>query len=206
VVCCTSPSGQPFVCAGGAVCCPGADHCITVVNDPLNCGICGRVCGANHLCCNGTCVDQSTSNCGYCGTVCSEPDSVCCGDASQGASYRCTGTTLGSPASNTYGQFCCGGTIPYGNDPTLAAVCCTNSAGQSHICVNGDMCCGDTCCPTTSGYVCYPGAVPGAQCCPNEHFPCGGNCCPNGYPCCPSTDGSRYYCWPYGQLCPDPCC
>jgi hypothetical protein len=86
--------GNYVCCAAGQRCCSG--HCTSLQNDVLNCGACGRNCGAPGaiefvacvagLCtydcvpgtvdCNGTCtfLEFDPANCGACANVC--PDSA----------------------------------------------------------------------------------------------------------------------------------
>ncbi len=42
-------------CTGGTVRCGGTNACTRLVNDPQNCGACGRACGGNQACVNGAC-------------------------------------------------------------------------------------------------------------------------------------------------------
>jgi hypothetical protein len=69
------------------------EECVDYLNDPLNCGACGNVCGDGTCCTNGNCVSlcadgqvwcdgrcvdlrNDSENCGACGTVCA--DGNCC--------------------------------------------------------------------------------------------------------------------------------
>lgn len=59
-------------------------HCVSLQDDPDNCGSCGHSCISPSICCGGHCVnpDNDHDNCGKCGTVCGQQDgydTVCCG-------------------------------------------------------------------------------------------------------------------------------
>src|SRR5215211_253601 len=82
-----APARQP--CAEGLTDCDGSGNCISLFDDPFNCGACGNVC-AGGVCdggvcpqvdigcvsplvdCGGLCADLSSDpfNCGACGNVC----------------------------------------------------------------------------------------------------------------------------------------
>jgi hypothetical protein len=63
---CQCNGGTP--CTGGDFCCPSG--CTNRLSDPNNCGQCGRKCGTNQLCCNGTCEDRGPRHCVTCGDNC----------------------------------------------------------------------------------------------------------------------------------------
>jgi len=81
-------------CAPPNLVCAGA--CIDVTSDPVNCGVCGKICGAGEVCdkgtctstctaplvsCGGACVDLKTdpTHCGTCATKCGPTESCVAG-------------------------------------------------------------------------------------------------------------------------------
>ena len=125
--------GNYVCCAAGQSCCSG--HCTSLQNDVLNCGGCGRNCGAPGanefvacvagLCtydcvpgavdCNGTCtfLESDPAHCGACGNVCPDSAPVCtqgvCVDCSAGltnCSGVCTDVRFDSSNCGACGNVC----------------------------------------------------------------------------------------------------
>lgn len=65
---CLDPYANPW---GGPTCC-FQRYCKDIMNDPHNCGSCGRVCGFGFACCGGNCVDTRNNplHCGACFEEC----------------------------------------------------------------------------------------------------------------------------------------
>ncbi|KAK4405554.1 hypothetical protein Sango_0561900 [Sesamum angolense] len=66
---CLDPEKNPW---GGTTCC-FQRFCRDMMNDPNNCGSCGRVCAFGLSCCGGNCVDTRSDphHCGACFEECS---------------------------------------------------------------------------------------------------------------------------------------
>lgn len=102
------------------------DGCeIDVLTDPLNCGACGKACGAGEPCikgkcgcappliaCDGQCVDPRVDdmNCGGCGNECQDPDDAC-PKAPPFTGYGCMGGTCGH-LKCAIGTADCNGDVP----------------------------------------------------------------------------------------------
>ncbi|KAH6775949.1 Stigma-specific Stig1 family protein [Perilla frutescens var. hirtella] len=75
----TTCDKYPRVCtAKGSVgpdCCN--KQCVNVMNDKVNCGMCGKKCKYQEICCKGLCVNPSfdAKNCGNCNKRCKKGSS-----------------------------------------------------------------------------------------------------------------------------------
>jgi hypothetical protein len=111
------------VCGQNQACCPPTEEdllgvCVTITNNPDNCGGCGAVSPAanctnqDRACCGETCVDTDTdaAHCGECGAPC------------QDGNLCCAGTCIQRDNANCFG---CGSNCPEPND-----VCCLNQQNQ----------------------------------------------------------------------------
>jgi hypothetical protein len=110
------------------------DECVDFLNDPLNCGACGNVCGDGTCCsngsceslcadgqvwCDGACVDlrNDSANCGACGSTCGD-DSCCfegacaslCADGQVWCDGRCADVEDDSANCGACGATCGDGT------------------------------------------------------------------------------------------------
>jgi hypothetical protein len=62
-------------CNNGKTCCQ--DGCKDLSSDPDNCNMCGKSCGKNAYCCNGTCTPVGNDNCTGCGKGCTGLTTCC---------------------------------------------------------------------------------------------------------------------------------
>jgi hypothetical protein len=153
---CATPTPAGVTCGAGQTDCSGV--CKTVATDILNCGACGKVCGAGQLCqngtcgcgaglltCNNACVPSNSANCGTCGVACTGTmvcnNNSCSADCGAGVA-PCAGGACPSNSSaancGTCGNACSGGTT------CQNGTCACPTAGQT-LC--GGICCasGQTC-------------------------------------------------------------
>lgn len=142
-----SPSYPPGCCpsnpdAPHQLRCP--DGCVDYLDDPLNCGGCGNVCGEGECCsngnceslcgegqawCDGVCIDISSdsNNCGACGNVCTE--GTCCSGGGFCASLCEVGRT-----------YCDGQCFELSLDPLNCGAC-------GNVCAAGSVCSAGVCTP-----------------------------------------------------------
>ncbi len=211
--CATSATSTGPSCTGNETACGG--RCITLTNDPANCGACGTKCASTEVCsagkcsgscnagftaCSGSCVDVKTdkANCGSCGKACTGSETC-----SQG---KC----------GTGGGGCEGGTVSCGNScvdtATDSANCgqCGNACSPGLVCIASKCACtgGLTVCPKVvpSGDGGAEGGVSDAssdggatQICADlktDNANCGacGNACMNGAQC-KIGDGGTPFCY-----------
>ncbi|HJL17772.1 MAG TPA: hypothetical protein RMH99_19055 [Sandaracinaceae bacterium LLY-WYZ-13_1] len=160
-------AGPPDVDAGPTCEPPGMDCdgdgiCDSVRNDPLNCGFCGRECGAGEECCGTECVDVSDdlANCGACFAGCAT------GETCEAGRCRC-GTTAGGVGEGRVcpGGFlgaCCDGACVYVSSDTANCGGCGIRCAYGETCSSQDCVCGEM--RGTAG----GGAVCSGSCCAGE--------------------------------------
>lgn len=165
-VCPTLPNTTPSMCVGGTCsfgCGSGFANCngtvtdgceVSTATDPMNCGGCGRACGAGQTCAGGNCICPSgrapcggvcpnltidVNNCGACGMVCG-PDQMCCSGVCQNLQtdrFNCgtCGTRCPSPTTCNSGSCgCTGGRIFCGTACVNASSDSNNCGWCEHIC------------------------------------------------------------------------
>lgn len=173
------------------------NQCVDYLNDPLNCGACGNVCGEGTCCvngncaslceegwvwCDGECIDprNDNANCGACGNACG--DGTCC-DGGECVSLCSAGQT-----------WCDGACYDLANDNENCGAC-------------GNVCGPGTCC---NGGACVSVCEPGRTWCnglcydlQNDPLNCGacGNVCTGESICtsgacvpCDGQGGRRWAC------------
>jgi hypothetical protein len=143
-------------CGPDEACCGGAgDSCRNLKTDPLNCGMCGKQCGAEETCsdgkcscggqecgpgqtcCGGTCVDTTSdaANCGMCGKQCGGITSEC--EASQcscpGVGGSACPTSSPNPLSKMINECCGENCVDKCNDVN-------NCGGCGKVCAAGLVC------------------------------------------------------------------
>jgi hypothetical protein len=176
------------------------EECVDYLNDPMNCGACGNVCGEGTCCsngnctslcaegqtwCNGRCVDfrNDSENCGACGNVCGE--ATCCfegGCASfceEGATW--CGDGLCAELQDDSGNCgACGNVCDEGsccNGGTCESLCAEGQSWCDGQCAdyqndsNNCGACGNVC---GGGTCCFEGQC--ASVCPAGQTWCNGQC------------------------------
>jgi hypothetical protein len=203
-------------CKAGQEVCDG--KCTNVKNDEFNCGDCGVVCPAGHVCkngqcacpggtteCRGVCVSNrlfqaDNDNCGSCGNVCDTRVGLVCqgGECVCPDGVACGGSATCKSPVNTYttAGICCPGSFEEAK--AQVAECCTESApgaadGFAHCCTPGVDCVLDVFangCPN-GGKGAYGGKVVGC---------CAGTC--------QAGDAEASLCADLGEACNSlvPCC
>jgi hypothetical protein len=97
----------------------------------MNCGMCGRGCGAGETCCGGTCKNLAT-DATFCGTTCG--NATACGSGSSCCSGACKNTTGGDTTNcGGCGQVC-GGNVTL---PQVQTYTCQTSQCTVATCVSG---------------------------------------------------------------------
>ncbi len=138
--------GTGYSCSHGACTCAlmCGGTCVDPLSDPLNCGVCGRLCGDEGICvagqctcpqgdmlCAAGCVPENAANCGRCGTGCAT-----------GAS--CVGHHCACPAG---GSVCSGTCVDLQNDGTNCGTC-------GNTCPSNLICSGGRCLACTAAQAC----------------------------------------------------
>ncbi len=164
----------PFKACGNA--------CVTLDDDPLNCGACGTACGDGKSCVKGACYANDCA-----GTDCSASQ-VCPAD-------RCTDKScLGVACPSDQGCL---------NGACVQTACATHSCTVGLLCVNGscdDVACYGVVCP--GGGICKLGACVSSSCtdgvigADESDIDCGGACpdCGLGKTCNAATDCASASC------------
>lgn len=159
MVCPSLPNTAPSMCMGGVCsfgCGAGYANCdgnltngceVSTSTDPMNCGGCGRACGAGQTCragvcmcptgwpaCGGACPNQFTdvNNCGTCGVVCGTGNGCCngyCRDF-QNDSRNCGGCRVVCPGTST----CSAGRCVCPSGQTLCGTACVDRSSDSNNC------------------------------------------------------------------------
>jgi hypothetical protein len=204
---------------------PEKQYCTDVMNDPRNCGGCGKVCAGacqNGTCPNGTAQDAGATQTGGADAGAPPPVNNCpgnaptlCPDGAGGSGY-CTNVMTDANNCMTCGHVCAAGLAcvngacvqpgavqSCGNGLTMCATGCTSLLDDMRNC----MTCGQFCDGTCSMGACYftpgTGAI-GSTCTKNTD--CAGGFCadqgrfgwPNGF--CSSLCDKDWPC-PTGQVC-----
>lgn len=198
-------------CEEGEDCC--GFECISVMDDPDNCGACGNTCATDESCVDGACT---------CGDSSCNLGERCC---SSGANQSCINTQVDINNCGACGEVCAneelcvrglcvcespGGTQQCGEDDTccpgagcrnldtdaLHCGACGVICGAGESCVDGACACGSTAGGVATGKACSNGT----SCCgdpescvadtlanPNPLCSCGGVTCQAGQACCELT-------------------
>lgn len=179
--------GTNAACTGGKTCC--SNSCKDLLNDPYNCGTCGRACGIGLACVNGQCMcgseacDASESCCGnYCADL--NNDSTNCGEC---------GTNCGTGNGCSQGDCTCG---------TSGQVCRESYTSEMLMNCLGEMdptammgvtcheeCCGNGCAVTSASTM-----MGGALADPDNCGECGNTCTGGGVCCCFDLMGTGASC------------
>lgn len=166
MTCQSFPHTAPSLCVGGVCsfgCGAGYANCdglvsngceVSTATDPMNCGACGRTCGAGQTCaggvclcpsgqppCGGACPNLATDNdnCGACGVAC-VPGQGCCNGVCQNLlsdRFNCgtCGTRCPSPTTCNSGACgCTGGRIVCGTACVDASSDRNNCGWCGHMC------------------------------------------------------------------------
>jgi hypothetical protein len=152
-------------------CCSGV--CTDLVDDPKNCGACGRNCLAEQKKCeNGECVVRCTSPMVRRGNECvpdcppCAADEVCTVYADEA---KCCALTPSPGRPSRCGERCCA--------PTFR--CCDDY----YCCLSEFECCNGDCCPPGDICLSEPN-LDGSHCCAPKDF-CDNTCCVGGQACAP---------------------
>jgi hypothetical protein len=188
---------------------PLVPYCANTNNDPKNCGVCGKACGADEMCSEGACVLHcskgqtacpgntgcagtgeccSTKDCtSVIGEVCPSPGGVC---ACPMGSILCPSLSTCIPEGTCCTDKDC--TVTGETCPTPAGTCacpsgqvvCTNAT--TSLCIPAGTCCTDKDCAVT-GETC---ATSGSSCaCPSGDTVCtASNTCISSTACCTAAD------------------
>lgn len=104
-------------------------------NGMCGCGATGAACAAGQACCGGSCIDTSADpmNCGGCGTVCGANAPNCnSGSCGCGTGPACTAPVAGVfGMGGMPGESCCGGSCVANTDASCACAACDTAAGDS---------------------------------------------------------------------------
>jgi hypothetical protein len=173
-------------CASDEQNCDGA--CVTLDDDPANCGQCGQTCAADEVCslgacsaecagtttkCGASCVDTMSDpdNCGSCGTPCADGE-VCsqgacaleCAGGTTKCGAKCVDTAVDPANCGACGAFCVNGEVCSQSACALECAGGTTKCGAKCVDTNVDPTnCGGCSAPCPQGEVCSQGAC-GLQC------------------------------------------
>jgi hypothetical protein len=167
--------------------CNGA--CVSITNDPKNCGKCGVVCGKDQTCSSGTCAYGCTPP----DTLCNAPpeggtgEGGAGGDASGGSEGG--GTSDAAAKDATTGE--AGASDAAAGDGGSTQPYCANLGTDDNNC----GACGTVCKPE---HTCNSGLC-GLTCGPGQKACIAGDICIAASTCCSSAD-----CQVTGQICPQP--
>jgi hypothetical protein len=159
--------------------------CVSITNDPKNCGKCGVVCGKYQMCTSGACQYGCTSP----DTLCNAPPEGGAGEAGAGGdgSAAESGATDAAPNDATTADTGAsdaaagdgGSTQPYcanlGTDDNNCGSC-GNVCKAGHTCTNGQ--CVLTCGPGQKACVAGDVCIPASSCCSSADCPVSGQICP----------------------------
>lgn len=135
----STPDGGEH-CTGLFEC--GDGSCVDIDNDALNCGACGKTCGAEQACLNRTCVDYCGPGTEICAATCVDTDydpdhCGACGEACDDGAYcwlgECEYCTPGT-------EQCDGQCVDLGKDESNCGSCDNHCVGAEY-CADG-VCCG----------------------------------------------------------------
>jgi len=208
-----------FSCISGQCICKPTElecggKCLVVVEDPKNCGACGRICENGTICiegkckcpqnrilCQGGCVDVLTNgkHCGDCGVECK-------------GSERCTSGSCRDKCPEATPTVCDGGCVNTG-DNNLHCGSCGNKCSIDKKCLNGKCVCRGT--ETLCGNICVNTKSSKKHCgkcsnaCGEAQFCASGRCvnsCPRSTPIkcfggCVDTKSDTNNCGKCGNQC-----
>ena len=151
----------PITCNSPTLDC-GGGYCVDPMYDSDNCGGCGKSCGAEAICCGGTCINPGPGNCGFCGGTCGDPTHPNC--AVSGRNAVC----VDSNGCESWQIFCGGKCVPSIDRGSCGS--CDN------ICPDGKVCMGTTCAECSQGTTFCNGSCAYLDGDPNNCGACGHVC------------------------------